>query len=456
MTWPPSARRHLLLLPLLLSGSPLAAQAISSGAPAPPPAAPAPAPSGGALRALVKDGVLLRASLVSDLQADVAGGLEHGADNAGLGSLGVDLDLHRLVGIPGGQIHVTLAVPFGTSVQTRSGNYLQTQSLWFPIHKLELAQLAYEHTLMGGKLNLYAGRTNATAAFARTTYGCSFVSGSQCPFYLTLFTAGITGFPYVTWGARARFNPARKFYLQSGVFSIDPGRRFVSGFDLGLKTATGVIVPVEAGYETDFSNDRRPRHLRVGGWYNNAPSTDPLLNARRVSRVLDPGAPLVNRFARGGFYVVADQVLFRPDASRRALAIFGSFAAPFDSREILASQAVAGALFTGPWAKRPSDTAGLMVTRIVFTRPQALYLNQVLARNGGTGTIAAQQYQIEVNYGFRLARGVTVTPNLQYLVHPDIYRRQDATRVPGNALIVGVRAAISLGDLLGLPASFPM
>ena len=52
-----------------------------------------------------------------------------------------------------------------------------------------------------------------------------------------------------------------------------------------------VAAPVELGYETSFSNDRYPRHYKIGAWYNNAPSADPLLNSRGQSIALFGGPP---------------------------------------------------------------------------------------------------------------------------------------------------------------------
>ena len=296
---------------------------------------------------------------------------------------------------------------------------------------------------------------NATALFARPTYGCSFVSGSQCPYYLPLFTGGFSGFPYATWGGRIRINPKNRWYVEGGVFSVDPNRRNVHGFDLGLQTATGIVAPFEIGYETDFSNDKYPRHFKLGGWYNNAPSIDPLLNTRDLSRALVPGAPLMNTFGRGGIYALADQVIYRPDSSRRNLAVFASVAAPFDQREIFSSQSVIGALFTGPFASRPRDTTGIMITRIEFTKAETLFMNQLLARNGSTTFVKRDQYDIEANYGFRVFPGFTLTPNVEYIVNPDTTQRPDARFAPKDAFVAGLRITLNLGDLLGLPSTLP-
>jgi len=404
---------------------------------------------------LLNRGILLRGTFNNDFQGNPIGGLQQGTANGGTATFGADFHLGRLVGIEGGQIHFLLANTYGTTMQSYIGNYIKSQGWYYPYQRFELAQMAYEQDLFDGRVNIYAGRTNATAFFARSTYGCYFVSGSQCPQYLTLFGGGFSGFPYATWGGRVLVKPMDRIYVESGVFSVDPNRRNVSGFDLGLQTVTGMVVPFEIGYQTDFSNDEYPRHFKLGGWYNDAPSVDPLLNTRHLSRALSAGAPLMNTFSRAGIYGQADQVIYRPDNSKRNLAIFATVAAPFDEREVLAQQSTIGAVFTGPFDSRPRDTVGLMLTYITFTPAETLYMNQLLKKNGSTTFVSPNQLNIEANYNIRVFPGFSLTPNIEYIINPDTTQRPNARFAPQDALIIGVRATFNLGDFLGLPSALP-
>jgi porin len=429
---------------------PLAATA----APQPPQPAPLQAVSG-PFRSLYDRGVLLSAYLYDDWQGDPVGGLKQGDANAGAGTLGLDADLERFAGIPGGRFHLLFTYEYGDTLQRDIGNFIKSQDWFLPGQKFQLAELAYEQSLFGDRLNVIGGRVSAATLFARPTYGCNFISGSQCPYYLPVFTGGFSGYPYATWGGRVRVNTTPNTYVQAGGFAVDPGRRFAGGFQLGLNTTTGVAVPVEAGYESDFSNDRYPRHYRIGAWYNDAPSIDPFLNAERLPRALNGGAPLTNTFGRGGAYLLADQVVYRPDASRRNLAVFASLAAPFNQREIFSAQNTAGVYATGPLASRPYDTLGFMVTQALFTRAETAFENQLLAKNGSHTFVQRDQFDVEVNYGYQVAPGMVVTPNAEYIFHPDVTQRPDATFAPKNALVLGVRLTLSLTDALGLPGALP-
>jgi porin len=389
-------------------------------------------------KSLYKAGVLISSDFYDDLQGNPVGGLKQGSANAGAGTLGLDADTQG-ISLSGGRFHLLFTYEYGDTLQHDIGNFIKSQDWYLPFQKTQLALFAYEQSLFDGKLNLYGGRVSAATMFAKPTFGCDFISGSQCPYALPVFTGGFSGFPYATWGGRVRINPTPKTYIQSGVFSVDPVRKDSGGFSLGLNTTTGVAVPVELGYESDFDNDRYPRHYKLGGWYNNAPSLDPLLNSMHQSLALFGGAPLSNTFGRGGLYSLADQVIYRPDGSHRNLAVFGSVAAPLDDREIFTAQ----------------NTVGVMVTQVLFTSAETQFMNQLLAKNGSTSFVQKDQFDIEVHYGYRITPGVVVTPNVEYILHPDTTQRPDATFAPKNALVLGVRLTMKLTDALGLPAALP-
>ena len=406
-------------------------------------------------RRLYDAGVLVSSSFYDDLQGNPVGGLTHGTANAGAGTLGADFDLQTLAGVPGARFHVLFTWEYGTSLQNDIGNFIKSQDWFLPGQKAQLAELAYEQSFWGDKVNIIGGRVSATTLFARPTFGCDFISGSQCPYALPLFTGGFSGYPYATWGGRLRVNPTEKTYIQGGAFSVDPTRRNMGGFQLGQDNATGTVFPVEVGYESDFSNDRYPRHYKLGGWYNDAPSTDPLLNTQRQSRALSGGAPLTNTFERGGAYGLADQVIYRPDDSRRNVAVFGSFALPFDQREILSAQNTLGVYATGPTAARPNDTVGFMLTQVVFTKAETEFMNDLLAKNGSRSFVKRDQFDLELNYGYQVTPGVVVTPNVEYIVNPDTTQRPDAKFAPKDALVVGIRLTLNLDDALGIPGQLP-
>lgn len=246
-------------------------------------------------------GVLPRLRYVQSFAANPVGGLSQGTDTSGVAIFGADLDMAKLVGVPGGQVHATFAQFFGHELATdHIGTRTKVQSFYYPKKQFELAELTYEQSLFDKRLSFVVGRANATGSFARSTYGCRFQNVADCPFELTQAVAGFPGFPYVNWGGTVRANPTLATYLKAGAFETNSVRNTNSGFDWGLNHSTGYVLPFEAGYGTEYATDPYPRHFKLGGWYNSAPYNDTYLNTRDRSRALFAGKPLVWSGGRGG------------------------------------------------------------------------------------------------------------------------------------------------------------
>jgi porin len=395
------------------------------------------------------EGVSLRFVWANDWAGSVRGGERLGATNGGGAVGGADLDMGKLAGIQGGKMHITFARYYGHSVAADDIGVVQKiQGYWYPKRQWELAQLSWEQQFSDSHVNVLAGRINATWQFARSTYGCRFVSAPDCPYQLTNTSGGFTGFPYVNWGARVTYQPDAR-YVSIGAFEINPERRNNNGLDWGIGNATGVLIPVEVGYGTSFANDPYPKHLKIGGWYNSAPFTDPELNTRGLHRGLVGGAARSYDGGRYGLYVLADKVVWKPDPTRntRNLAVFGSITGPLDNAENYTLQSTFGLLWTGLSAARPTDSLGFQATLFRFSRKAVGYEDDLIHKNGGSdGHFDRNEWMTELNYSYKLTPVLSLVPNLQYIVHPDVLgNTAGAKRVPANAIVVGLRVMLNMG-----------
>jgi len=395
------------------------------------------------------EGVSLRFVWANDWAGSVRGGERLGATNGGGAVGGADLDMGKLAGIDGGKMHITFARYYGHSVAADDIGVIQKiQGYWYPKRQWELAQLSWEQQFSDSHINVLAGRINATWQFARSTYGCRFVSAPDCPYQLTNTTGGFTGFPYVNWGARVTYQPDAR-YVSIGAFEINPERRNNNGLDWGIHDATGVLIPVEVGYGTTFANDPYPKHLKIGGWYNSAPFTDPELNTRGLHRGLVGGAARSYDGGRYGLYVLADKVVWKPDPTRntRNLALFGSITGPLDNAENYTLQSTFGMLWTGLSAARPTDSLGFQATLFRFSRKAVGFEDDLIHKNSGTNDhFARNEWMTELNYSYKLFPVVSFVPNIQYIAHPDILGNTvGVKRVPANAIVIGLRVMVNMG-----------
>lgn len=406
---------------------------------------------------LLAAGILPRLRYVNSAAAIVSGGLAYGAEDSGAVIFGADFDLNRIAGIPGGKVHVSFADFHGHELATaKIGTRTKVQSLYYPYKQFELSEFTYEQSLFDDRLNIVAGRANATGEFARSTYGCRFENVADCPFELTQFIGGFPGFPYVNWGGRVRVAPTAETYVKIGAYEINSLRNRTTGFDWSTDSSTGYVIPAEIGYETSFATDRLPRHYKLGVWYNSAPYADPYLNTKKLSRAQFGGTSLTHPGGRRGAYILGDQMVWRPDQdSPRGIAVFGGAAAPADSDEAFSLQAVGGAVWTGPFAQRPFDQLGILGSYIQLSKKETGYLNGLLAKARSTSFIARDGFVFELSYGFELVPGITLQPALQYLVHPDTISRTSAKFAPRDAFVVGLKLSVNANALLGLPQSLP-
>lgn len=399
-----------------------------------------------------RSGVSPRLVWANDFASSVTGGERTGAANAGGMIFGADLDAFRMVGLPGATMHITFARYYGHSVAANDiGMTQKIQGYWYPKHQWQLAQLSWEQDSSSSHINVLAGRINATWQFARSNYGCRFVSAPDCPNQLTDTTGGFSGFPYVNWGARVRYQPDAR-YIAIGAFEINPSRRSSHGLDWGTGKATGVMLPAEIGHETSFASDPYPHTFKLGVWYNSASYTDPRLNTRGKSRVLFGGAPRGYSGGRYGIYALGDKVVWKPDpdSNSRSLALFGSILAPLDGNEIYTLQSTNGFVWNGPLAGRPNDSLNFQATWFMFSNKQVGFEDDLLRKRKSSDRFSRNQIMLELNYSYQLMPALTVVPNLQFIANPDVLGRPAGVKsVPGSVFALGVRMMFNLGGTGG-------
>ena len=395
-------------------------------------------------------GIAPRIVIDNDYASSISGGLSRGQTNAGGVVAGAELDMDKLVGVHGGTMHISFARYYGHSISaTDIGNSVKVQGYSFPQRQWQLAQLTWEQKFADQHLTVLFGRVNTTWQFARSTYGCRFDGAPDCPYTLPQSDGGFIGFPYVNWGTKITYQPGKE-YVALGAFEINPNRRLNHGLGWSTKESTGVVMPLETGYETSFKTDPYPRHYRAGVWWNNADYADPRLNTRGLPRIPLGGQPRMYDGGRFGAYLLGDQVVYRPDptSTARNLAVFASISAPMDSAEVYTMQANAGFFWSGPFASRPGDSFGFMANYFRFTTKETGLMDDIIRKNHGTPGMSRDSTMMEVNYGIRLKPYLTLVPNVQYLVHPDILGRTTAAKfVPGNAVVLGLRLMLNLGGV---------
>jgi porin len=68
---------------------------------------------------------------------------------------------------------------------------------------------------------------------------------------------------------------------------------------------------------------------------------------------------------------------------------------------------------------------------------------------GGDGNIRRHQYMMELAYGAQINAAIRISPNIQYILHPDQTGAPFRTKDIGNAFVFGFKFTIDAPTLLG-------
>ncbi len=400
---------------------------------------------GGFRQRLVDEGIDLAPGYLAEIADVASGGLRRGVDYAHQIKLQADLDGQKLIGVGGFGLHTALVNRVGRNA---SADYLgddlfEVQEIYGGAggdRRIHLVQLYAEQLAAGGKLDLKVGRLPVGQDFGASPLYCQFLSLGLCPEPRSLsLDTGFTIYPNATWGARLRVQPGAG-YVMAGLYQARPRFGGPSGFDWGFSHTTGAELNAEAGWEPRLGGGELQVHYKAGLAIDTSDAADPLTGAARG-----------HRFA---FYLLADQMIARTGKSGTdGVMLLAGWSHADPTSAVLSDFVFAGAMARGVVPGRPHDSVEALVSHGEVSREVTAAQRQALAAGkplpsgfpyapgsfGGAAVppgVQTGEWVAELNYGAKLASGITVTPDLQYVDHPAAARR-----IP-NALVLAGRLEI--------------
>ena len=406
-------------------------------------------------RALADHGVYLVGKQLAEPLGNVSGGIKRSGSYEGFASVGLDLDMNRIVGVPGGAVHFLMSDIQGQSFAAYSGSaYLNNRVFAGVGPTFRLNELSYEQSLFGQHLNLRVGRIPAYTQFDGSELYCTFITSlCRTPAAYT-FDRGYPPYPASSYAAIAQVRIAGPVYANVAVFENEPVLSTTShddfpGRDWGLNYASGATIPAQLGYRTTAQQERYPRAFDVGGFYDTGRYADPLLNASGRNRI-QFGGPSRTDDGLSQIYVQAQQMVYRPDTTDRGVTLFGGANWATSGEPNVQRMVFGGVYCKGIVPDRPNDTAGLAVSLLGVNPRITERVTSLLAKSTG-GQASRSEISYEVNYGLAVAPGFTVKPFLEFISHPD---QSGAAAPSGNnthALFVGGLLEVDATNLFGLP-----
>ncbi len=395
-------------------------------------------------------------------------GLKQGASNAGQYSFENDIDWYKLAGIRGFETHVIGVGRYGISASKMFGdNTNPSQEIYGGGGNVvfHLVHFYGEETLWGGRLNIAMGRMSSNTDFANSPLYCNFMNNAFCGNPKAVTDNYVrSSYPGTSWAARIRARPTNSTYIQVGVYFPERGIYGVqenrTGFKFNGAMISGVLTPIEFGWEPEFGKAHLSGHYKVGfapdtsdhylGVYNppnrrNAGQTMMRIpNCPTCNGVGDavPGTGIRRNF-NWGMWFLADQMIIRHPTKDT---VEGGLIAFFDAYWNKPDVAMRGKLYafglvdTGFWRARPLDTVGVSFSytgsshstraaqRFQVEHGMAPAAGSPYYSSGGAplmwGSYGVQRWgsTLEATYRIHVMRGVTFAPDFQYYFNPGMQR----------------------------------
>ncbi|HEV2594745.1 MAG TPA: carbohydrate porin [Sphingomicrobium sp.] len=386
-------------------------------------------------KGLAQKGVALTLKYEGDLAAAVSGGKRRGTDYAQQVELNVDADWQKIAGIKGLTSTVTFVNRAGKNVSQRIGDQLlQVQPMYGGTNHaaVHLVQAFADWKSDNDRIDVAAGRLPVGNDFGTSPYYCEFMDTALCGYPHSLpAKRGFTAFPNSTWGARLRVASGSRLYAQGGVYQVRPKYGGKYGLDWGWSGTTGTYFPLEVGWQPSFGPDELNGHYKLGFTTDTSPYKDNLYDVNGVPYPMSGRPPATHR-GRHSFYLLGDQMLQRNGSGpENGLVVLGGFVGSDRETSKISRFAFAAVRDQGLIPGRTDDVAGVMVAHAHISNKLAT------AQRLLGDPMQNAEWVVEGTYRIAVTNGLTVSPDVQYFVHPN------AEKSIPNALTVGTRLEVN-------------
>lgn len=365
-----------------------------------------------------------------DFLANPVGGRSQAASWMQLLVFGGELDLDRLVGIPGGSIVISAVDAAGSNLSLKIGNVF-TVSQAYVMNTFSLYNLYYRQQLFDGRLDLHVGRMSAGQFFATIPAMDLVVSGAVNGNPTSLFlNAPYHATASASWAAHAKFKPVPEAYIEAGIFQASPriGDPVYHGVDFSIRPGDGVLMMTELGWTPEFA-----RREAASGKDSPQPGLKGLYTfgayLSSYTMATFDGGTADNAY---GFYAIAQQMVWRSRANAdRYLSLWGGVTwSPQEELAQMPVMGMGGLIWQGLVPGREHDDVLLSFYTGGFSRD---YADARASSGNGRPT---SETVIEAGYLIQLTQSLQLQPDLQWIIRPG-----GTGHIP-DALVLGFQVAL--------------
>jgi porin len=395
---------------------------------------------GGTRSQLHDEGVDFLVTYVNELAYNTQGGDRHKGTYADQIMLDGNLDLQKLLGWQGAQLHMTFTNRNGENLNTEAGlnTVLNPQEIYGYGSVTRIAQFYYQQSLFDGKATLKLGRLPMSGDVF--PFSCKFENLTFCGTVPGYITPNWYTWPVSQWGGVFNVNISDEVSLQAAIYQVNP--RFTEnaqGLNFGSpKGTTGYLGVLEAGWTPKVN--AMPGSYRLGLWHNTGEFDDVYRDSAGQPIGLT-GATAEQGNSASGYYLMGQQQVFQDsNVSARKLSLFANFIQSDRDVSYVERSWQAGLFLSSPFASRPDDEVGLAVGGLMVnehSRDRIRQSNSLLPVGATGQPIPHTEYPAELYYGIAVTPAITVRPNVQYIKSPG------GVSGATDVVVLGVKTVVS-------------
>ena len=284
----------------------------------------------------------------------------------------------------------------------RTGAYFAYQEIFGQGQNLRFNEITIEKFLLQKDLALKVGFYPMGNDFSTLPYVCNFTNVAFCGHPQSEpVNSGWADAPAGRWGGRVKYHITDQLQIQGGVFDVNPRvTRREDGFKLNFAGNTGVIAPIEIGYQLGKNPEEYGGTYKIGAYYDSSAAAD-LANPA----VFDQG--------RQGLYLEAAQQIYKwGPGLRNGLALFGIFTVSDQNTAKFKHYYEAGAACRGLFRGGELDILSLGWVRTDIN-PRFQFQ---LATAGSP--VQTNEQLIELTYTIQVTPSLQFRPGVQYDIRP--------------------------------------
>ncbi len=395
---------------------------------------------------LDKKGIDVSSNFTTDIGGNPTGGLNQTTRYSGFLSVALALDFQKMASIQGLALTVSNYYATGRDISAPIGNFFSPQEVFT------------NDGYYFGELNLSLSILDDTVVFeaGRIFAGDIFAVSPMFQYYLTTAVNGRIEavpnnvfFPHyrtAAWGTRVTYQPSNEWSFVAGLYNADssvadPSRH---GADFSFDTSQGGLVVGQVAYQHGHTkkDDSFPGRLAFGSYYESS----------RFAELSNSSAVWHGNY---GFYFMGEQMIYKgewpkydgPLHMRSDARLAELRKKPYHQQTAIPQDRPKGLTAWCATSVAPKDCINTMIyqisTGLVYQGLPPGRSRDVTAFCFILGHFSdalvgqSDEMVIELNHRFQTGPWFYLTPDIQYIIHPDGRTNR------GNALVLGVETSVN-------------